>query len=475
MSKFIFIRTATDFASFDAQELMTATYVSSGAVLLTFRTYKDGEETTAGVELAVTAGYEKEAAKDISSQAGSSRGDMLYSNISLGPKEKVKTGSSPEQQPSFASTYVTAVTSITFAATAASSGLPAGGEAGQYLVKDSDTDYDASWSNVTTIYTTVRNTSGGALDKGTPVHAVGVTGEVADVIAARADTASAMPATYVLNEDLANNASGQAIIVGEITGVDTSSFAAGDKVYVGSTGGFTNVKPTGTDLIQNLGVVTKSNANTGSGVVLGAGRSNDVPNIPENYIWIGNASGVATPTAISSAVDTHVGPWVTTAGRLQFDTADVNQTIACGSAYGPVGYYLWFQAMFTTVSSGTIDTTTQVLSSVYQNYGGLRMPSTKKVSVDMMIRNANSTTYSKDMRLQIWSFALESSSSTVTMTLRADQTFTTPGNTYPANVTATTTSAISEDEYIFVFVAADNITLSGTGYIYATMQLELTE
>ena len=32
---------------------------------------------------------------------------------------------------------------------------------------------------------------------------------------------------------------------------------------------------------------------------MGAGRSNDVPNIPEGQAWIGNASGVATPTTLA--------------------------------------------------------------------------------------------------------------------------------------------------------------------------------
>lgn len=474
MSQFLFIESNTNVLSAGSDNLYSMEYEGAGQIALYFKTVRDAQESSVKVVLDVESGKEQEAIRRMSEQLTTRDKVLLYSNVTLDTNNKKADNTIIQESASYASRFVTSVASITHSPTDAASGLPVGGEAGQYLKKDSATDYDASWDNVNTLYIDVRNTSGGTLTKGTPVHATDVTGEIADVIAARADTASAMPATYVLNEELADNATGQAIIVGEITGVDTSSFSAGDKIYVAATGGFTNVKPTGTNLIQNLGVVTKSNSNTGSGVVLGAGRSNDVPNIQEDYIWVGNASGVATPTAISSAVDTHVGPWVTSSGRFQFDTADVNKTIACGSPYGPIGYYLWYQAMFDTVSSGTVDTTTQSLSSVYQNYGGLRMPSTKKVSVDLMVRNANATTYSKDMRLQVWSFSLESSSATVTMTLRADQTFTTPGNTYPANVSVTTTSTISADDYIMVFVAADSITLSGTGYIYGTMQLELT-
>jgi hypothetical protein len=144
----------------------------------------------------------------------------------------------------------------------------------------------------TRLVQTVKNVSGGELTKGTPVHAVvdGAEGNLAYVIAARADTASAMPATFVLNETLADEAEGEAIITGLLSGVDTDAFAPGDVVYVGATGGYTNVKPTGTNLIQNLGIVLKSHPSNGSGIVYGAGRSNDVPNLPDGRFFIGSAT-----------------------------------------------------------------------------------------------------------------------------------------------------------------------------------------
>lgn len=155
--------------------------------------------------------------------------------------------------------------------------------------------------NATRLVQTVKNVSGGELTKGTPVHAVidGASGNLAYVIAARADTPSAMPATFVLNETLADEAEGEAIITGLLQGVDTDAFQPGDVVYVGETGGYTNVKPTGTNLIQNLGIVLKKHPSNGSGIVYGSGRSNDVPNIPNGQTWIGNASGVATPTTLA--------------------------------------------------------------------------------------------------------------------------------------------------------------------------------
>lgn len=173
----------------------------------------------------------------------------------------------------------------------AGDGSPAGGDAYQVLTKASDVDYDVEWANAA-VTQRVKNVSGGELPKGTPVHAIteaSPQGQLAYVIAARADTPSAMPATFILNEAIADEAEGQAIVVGLISGVDTSSFTAGDVVYVGETGGYTNVKPTGTNLIQNLGVVIKSHESSGSGMVYGSGRSNDVPNLPSGKFFIGSS------------------------------------------------------------------------------------------------------------------------------------------------------------------------------------------
>ena len=211
----------------------------------------------------------------------------------------------------------------TITGTGSSGGLPIGGDLDQVLTKLSSVDGDVDWVYPHTLFLTVRNVSGGTLPKGTPVHATGVTGTVPDVIAADAAIPSAMPATYVLNQSIANNAQGIAIIVGTITGVDTSSFSAGDVVFVAAGGGFTNVKPTGTNLIQNLGVVTKSNVSTGSGVIYGSGRSNDVPNLPTGKFFIGSATNTTQSAYTLPTADGTTGQILTTdgAGAVTFEDA----------------------------------------------------------------------------------------------------------------------------------------------------------
>jgi len=134
---------------------------------------------------------------------------------------------------------------------------------------------------------TVKNTETVALSAGTVVHAHPTapvpSGNIVQVKKADYDTASLMPAIAILNEDLdaagGTNDEGEAIMFGFINGIDTSSFSAGDELYVGNDGSLTNSKPLlTTQLIQKIAVVMKVDATNGSIEVFGAGRSNDVPN-----------------------------------------------------------------------------------------------------------------------------------------------------------------------------------------------------
>jgi len=149
------------------------------------------------------------------------------------------------------------------------------------------------------IYIQVKSKWPTTLPKGMPVYVSGSVGNLDLVKPASASNANTMPAIGVLAQPLAFDEEGLAIVVGFINGVNTSAFQAGDVVYVGANGGYTNVKPTGTNLIQNLGIVTKVDAN-GSGFVYGAGRSNDLPNITPGYTWVGNNNGVPTAVPTSS-------------------------------------------------------------------------------------------------------------------------------------------------------------------------------
>ena len=117
-----------------------------------------------------------------------------------------------------------------------------------------------------------------------------------------------MAAIGVVREDILNNATGFIIINGKLSDVDTSAFSVNAIVYVGTSGDFTTTKPTGTGLIQNIGKVLRSHASNGQIEIISIGRTNDVPNIPNGTIWVGNASAVPTPvTPSGDATITNAG------------------------------------------------------------------------------------------------------------------------------------------------------------------------
>jgi hypothetical protein len=161
----------------------------------------------------------------------------------------------------------------------------------------------------------VKNTSGGSLAKGTPVYITGAVGatNVLTVSAADASNAAKMPSTGLIYSTLGNNEFGHVIVTGLLTNITTNPIdgltpTANQTVYVKAGGGLTLTKPTGTNLIQNVGKVGKVNGGgAGSLSVANLQRTNDIPNIPQNQLWIGNASGVPMAVTMSGDVTNSAG------------------------------------------------------------------------------------------------------------------------------------------------------------------------
>jgi len=151
------------------------------------------------------------------------------------------------------------------------------------------------------ILLTVKNVSSGTLASGTVVRVATTSnppsGNVLEVDVADNSAASTMPAVGVLIEDITVGSEGSCVAFGRASGFSTSGFTEGDTLYVNTSGGFTTTKPTGTALIQRIGQVIKVHASNGSIEIFGAGRANDVPNIPQDQLWLGGSNGVATPTS----------------------------------------------------------------------------------------------------------------------------------------------------------------------------------
>ncbi len=149
------------------------------------------------------------------------------------------------------------------------------------------------------VFITVKNTSGADIGKGLAVHATGVTGENVNIKLADSDIPGDMPAIGLTETAIANNANGRVIINGRLKGIDTSTLVAGSPVYVNGTGSLSATKPTGSGLIQNIGTAAKINASDGEIILQGSGRSNDLPNLANNYVWKGDSNGV--PQAVDQS------------------------------------------------------------------------------------------------------------------------------------------------------------------------------
>ena len=153
------------------------------------------------------------------------------------------------------------------------------------------------------LYIHVKNTSGAQLTKGTPVRVTGAVGDTTTLEVAAADAASAgtMPAIGILADTLAINASGHAVVAGELTGLATGSYSIGQALYVASGGGLTGTKPT-SGTVQQVAIVGRVNASTGSVTVTITGMQS--PNwdtaYSERLRWDGGATGLDAATGRTS-------------------------------------------------------------------------------------------------------------------------------------------------------------------------------
>jgi hypothetical protein len=142
-----------------------------------------------------------------------------------------------------------------------------------------------------------KNATGTNFTKGQPVYVSGTASSgKPEIELADNNGTGTYPAIGLLYDDIDAGAEGLVVISGSIFGLDTSSYTAGDALYVDSTpGDLTTTKPIGTSQIQKVAIVKRSNVSAGSLIVMGAGRVNDLPNLPTGEYWRGDANGVPQP------------------------------------------------------------------------------------------------------------------------------------------------------------------------------------
>ena len=186
------------------------------------------------------------------------------------------------------------------------------------------------------------------MTKGTPVY---VSDEQASgkpiVSKADSDGTDTYPAIGLLLTDLAAGAEGHAVGGGIISGLDTSSYTVGDALYLSSSPGvLTSTRPTATnEKVQKVAVVARSHASAGTVIVMGAGRTNDIPNdlVTLTGVSLGDSDlGTFTGTTIADNE--------TIKGALQ----DLETAVEAG---GGVKYHGRYDTEAETARSGATTTT----------------------------------------------------------------------------------------------------------------------
>lgn len=154
-----------------------------------------------------------------------------------------------------------------------------------YAVEDADFTVLETITNLGVInrinqdtFRVARNTSGGALAKGTVVYYSGSTENKPNFAAAKADAIGTMPAVGILGAAVSNNNFGEVMVVGRLTGIKTNytfageptyapvaDWAEGDVLYVNDTvlGALQNSKPTHPSFSQWIATIEVVHATQG--------------------------------------------------------------------------------------------------------------------------------------------------------------------------------------------------------------------
>jgi len=113
----------------------------------------------------------------------------------------------------------------------------------------------------------VKNNSGATIAKGDPVYVTGFSTKTT-VAKSLGNTLAHFPVIGLATTSITNGSDGVVIVSGVFSDVNTSSYTAGNILYVATAGGLTTTQPTtGSGAV---GVVLKSHATTGVILVLGS-------------------------------------------------------------------------------------------------------------------------------------------------------------------------------------------------------------
>ena len=138
--------------------------------------------------------------------------------------------------------------------------------AGSVVFDDATSQTTAFVGKARTLYLTGVNKTGTTIAKGKAVYISGATGNKPELTLARADSEATSSKTIgITTAAIANNATGEVVVAGDATGLDTSAYSEGQGLYLSPTsaGDFVTSLPTQPYHGVFLGVVTRSNNSNG--------------------------------------------------------------------------------------------------------------------------------------------------------------------------------------------------------------------
>ena len=159
-----------------------------------------------------------------------------------------------------------------------------------------DNNNTDAWGLGRILYLVVLNDSESTISRGKLVTCEGFDTATGYPYIVLADKAITEPAIGITMESIPVGGTGKIMIFGRLDDLDTSGLQEGATLYLDQSGDFTDQRPTGEDAFQVIGKAGKIDSTTGCILVNVDPISDLVPNLEENYIWIGDENFHAVPT-----------------------------------------------------------------------------------------------------------------------------------------------------------------------------------
>ena len=156
---------------------------------------------------------------------------------------------------------------------------------------------------------------------GEAVYISGISGATTVVSLADADAVGEYPAFGIASETATSGNPVTIVQFGQLAGLNTDLWGTeGTELYIGTTAGqLVSAAPTGEGAsLQKIAKITRADNAAGSITIMGAGRSNAVPNLDTGNIFIGDGSNTSTTASFDACLcataDTRYTQGVTTTG-----------------------------------------------------------------------------------------------------------------------------------------------------------------